>query len=194
MTEPSITQGASAEEQEFRALFDTHFADVWRFARRRCASGADADDISAEVFAVAWRRRDDLPAGQDRLWLFGVARRVLANHRRTVNRQARLWGHLAQEAALSPADSWVQEADGNLREALDALSEEDRELLMMRAWDELSVRDMATLLGCSPNAVSLRLYKARRRLAAGLGRKETAAKGHVAVEPLEARKECHERS
>ncbi len=194
MARSSITREASTGEREFRAVFDAHFRDVWCFARRRCACSADADDISAEVFAIAWRRREDLPTDQARLWLFGVARRVLANHRRTVGRQARLWAQMAREPGVGPADGGVPEADGRLRDALAALSEEDRELLMMRAWDDLPVSDIAILLHCTPNAVSLRLYKARRRLAAELGWKEPAAKGHVAVEPLGAREQCHERS
>lgn len=194
MTEPSIKCGASPGEQEFQALFEAHFADVWRFARRRCASGADADDISAEVFAVTWRRWGDFPADQARFWLFGVARRVLANHRRSVDRQTRLRGQVAQESSLSVIDDYGSETDGALRRALAALSEEDRELLIMQAWDELPVAAIAALLGCSRNAASLRLFKARRRLAAELERKKPAAKGHIEVEPLEARKECHERS
>ncbi len=55
-------------EDTFRDLFATHFSDVWRFVRRRVASDADADDITAEVFSVAWRRQDQLPTGAERPW------------------------------------------------------------------------------------------------------------------------------
>jgi RNA polymerase sigma-70 factor (ECF subfamily) len=160
------------DESAFRSLFDEHLAEVWRYARRRCATSADADDVAGETFAVAWRRRADLPPDRDfaRLWLLGTARRVLANQRRGQDRQHRLRTRAAAVAApVVPADP---DSGGELWQALSRLSPEDRDLLIMRAWDELAVQDMAVLLGCTPNAVSLRLHKARRRLAAALGRTE----------------------
>ncbi len=178
------TMDSSTAESRYLLLVEAHFADIWRFARRRCGSGQDADDATAETFAVAWRRRDDLPAEGARLWLFGVARRVLANHRRSRERQDKVRVRLAETVALdAPADS-PRESDGAIWEALGALSAEDRDLLMMRAWDELSVGEMAVILACSPNAVSLRLYKARRSLARELRRKENRGPGHVAAGSL----------
>jgi RNA polymerase sigma-70 factor (ECF subfamily) len=194
MTERDDARDTGVGEEEFKRLFDAHFLDLWRFARRRCACGADADDVTAEVFAIAWRRHDDLPAAEARLWLFGVARRVLANHRRSVDRNARLHSRLLCEAAPGWQEEHVAEADGRLRAALASLTEQDRELLLMHAWDALPVRDMATLLGCSANAVSLRLYKARLRLARELHRKESAAQGHVEADPFDTQRECHENS
>jgi RNA polymerase sigma-70 factor (ECF subfamily) len=163
----------AVDDAAFRQLFDAHLADVWRYARRRCATSADADDVAGETFAVAWRRRADLPAaeGDARLWLLGTARRVLANQRRSQGRQDRLRIRAASltTPALPPADG---AEDGDLWQALSRLSLEDRDLLIMRAWDELPVQEMAVLLGCTPNAASLRLHKARRRLAVALGRTE----------------------
>jgi RNA polymerase sigma-70 factor, ECF subfamily len=174
-----IPRPQEAEEQ-FRALFDAHFEDVWRFARRRCDSGQDADDVTAETFAVAWRRRDDVPAEEIRLWLFGVVRRVLANQRRAVQRQHRLRLRVAQTfVPEAPADEEWQHRD-TWAAALRALPAADRELLIMQAWDGLAVGEMATILDCSPNAVSLRLHKARRRLAQALLEKDMAPLGHVA--------------
>jgi RNA polymerase sigma-70 factor, ECF subfamily len=178
-SEPDIT-GSPTPESHFASLFDAHFADVWRFTRRRCDSSQDADDVTAETFAIACRRRDHVPPAAARPWLFGVARRVLANHRRSVDRQERVRARLAETADQAvPADGQTEPHDA-IWEALAALSADDRELLVMRAWDELSVTEMASILGCSPNAVSLRLFKARRRLAHELGRKGDAAAGQVA--------------
>jgi hypothetical protein len=59
-------------DESFQQLFADHFPDVWRFARRRTPSSEDADDVAAETFAVAWRRRHDLPEDEARPWLFGV--------------------------------------------------------------------------------------------------------------------------
>ncbi|MBL8775267.1 MAG: sigma-70 family RNA polymerase sigma factor [Acidimicrobiales bacterium] len=158
------------DEAAFHDLFREHFADVWRFARRRCASGHEADDVTAETFAVAWRRRAGVPPAPDaRLWLFGTARLVLANRRRSDDRRSRLDLRLAGEPGPTVADpaAVVVDAVGRrLAGALSSLSGDDRELLILRAWDGLSVTDIAALLGCTPNAASGRLHKARGRLAA----------------------------
>ncbi|MGA9760961.1 MAG: sigma-70 family RNA polymerase sigma factor [Gaiellaceae bacterium] len=177
--DPELVE-ASTAESSYVALFDAHFADIWRFARRRCDSSHDADDVTAETFAVAWRRHDDVPVGEARLWLFGVARRVIANHQRTIDRQDNLRLRLAETAGRESPPDAARESSGAVREALAALPPDDRELLIMRAWDELSVKEMAIVLGSSPNAVSLRLYKARRKLAHELKRKESQGSGHVA--------------
>lgn len=161
------------DDAGFRALFESQFGDVWRFVRRRCSSGDQADDVAAETFAVAWRRRDGLPPGpQARLWLFGTARLVLANQRRSEQRQARLDDRLASQPAgppaVDPADQVVDADARGLGTALASLSSDDREVLIMRAWDGLAVTEIAALLGCTPNAASGRLHKARGRLAAAL--------------------------
>lgn len=163
------------DEAAFRTFFAAQFNDVWRFARRRCSSADQADDVAAETFAVAWRRRNDLPpGGEARLWLFGTARLVLANQRRGDRRRAGLQDRLAAVPAPrspdDPADVVVADADtdGKLWAALAGLSDDDRDLLMMRAWDEIAVSDIAVLLGCTPNAASLRLHRARARLADAL--------------------------
>ncbi len=175
----SETQAARADDavDGFRALVDCHLDPVWRFARRRCDSAEDADDIVAETFAVAWRRRADLPPGEEvGLWLFGVARRVLANQRRTLERRERLHVRLAAVAPSDPPAADPADADlgdrPRLADALDRLDPDDRDLLVLRAWDGLAVQDIAVLLGCTPNAASIRLHRARGRLAALLELKE----------------------
>lgn len=188
MTGPDRSLDASPERSAFEAMAAADFDDVWRFVRRRCDSSEDADDVTAETFAVAWRRRGDLPADGARLWLFGVARRVLANHRRSLDRRERLHLRLVRAAPESTPEVWA-EPDGSLWAAMRALSPEDRELLIMRAWDELPVGEMAVLLGCTPNAASLRLHRARGRLAAELDRKERDRAGQVMAEPTKAKEE-----
>ncbi|GAA2531919.1 RNA polymerase sigma factor [Winogradskya humida] len=152
------------DEDSFSDFYTAQFADLWRFARRRTESGEDADDITAETFAVAWRRRDDIPAEGARLWLFGVARNVLANQQRESRRRGRLHLKIATEdpppVALDPPDP----AAAGLWQALAALTPDDRELLLLRAWDRLAVTEIATLLDTSAATISSRLHKARRRL------------------------------
>jgi len=161
----------SPVDERFRILFDDHFADLWHFARRRCSSADEADDVAAETFGVAWRRRGDLPAGNGaRLWLFGTARMLIANQRRSTGRRERLHRRVEMIApnvapTPDPADL-VGERDGDpILVALATLTNDDRDLLVMRAWDGMAVTDIAALLDVTPNAVSVRLSKARTRLA-----------------------------
>jgi RNA polymerase sigma-70 factor (ECF subfamily) len=181
------TPMGAVDETGFRDLLDRHFADVWRFALRRVGSEQDADDIAAETFGVAWRRRGQLPDGSDtRLWLFGVARNLVANHRRAETRRRRLYLRLASnrvDDVVAPS-----EPPAGLREAFAALSDTEREVVIMRHWDGLAVGEIATLLGCTPNAVSLRLHKARQRLAELLAEKDPTAAGNVTGDPV-ARKD-----
>lgn len=185
---------------ELIALFEAHFADIWRFARRRCHSSQDADDATAETFAIAWRRCGAIPPENARPWLFGVARKVLANQRRISERQEQVAVRLAEEqssatsAGLSPQEGLLSGTPHAIRDALGRLSPDDRELLIMRAWDGFSVTEMAVILGCSANAISLRLFKARRQLAHELGveqgprprQKDNEGSGHVATRSLPA--------
>jgi RNA polymerase sigma-70 factor (ECF subfamily) len=160
------------EEDDFSAAYRAHGTDVWRFARRRCRSAESADDVAAEVFATAWRRRDDLPASsaEVRLWLLGTARRVLANQRRSAQRRIGLASRLTVvRPDPGPADPGEVVGDPDpLWAALASLPDDQRDLLVMRAWDELAVTDIAVLLGCTPNAASIRLTRARAALATAL--------------------------
>ncbi len=155
--------GVREAEELVRANAD----DIWRYLRRRLDSDDDADDLAAEVFAVAWRRSaHTLPAGQRRLWLFGVARNVLQAHRRSHARRLRLVTRLRPgETSVAPPDLGERDL---LSRALAALPDLDREVVLLRAWEGFSVAEIADLLGVTPNAVSVRLSKARRKLAASL--------------------------
>src|SRR6185436_16829291 len=107
--------------------------EVWRYLKRRTAD--DHEDLTTEVFLVAWRRRDELPH-EPLPWLYGVARKVLANHRRGGDRREALATKAAAHAELSVPD--VAEAAGlraDLVRALAALSDRDRELVLLVAWE-----------------------------------------------------------
>jgi RNA polymerase sigma-70 factor, ECF subfamily len=157
-------------EDEFRALVDAHFADVWNYVRRRCVSGADADDVVADAFATAWKHRVDFPASDAvRPWLFVAARNALANHRRSGRRQQRIRLRLVgeREPALPPAD-----AIDAMQIALQTLDADDFEVVRLRYWDRLPVTEVAAVLGVSPNAVSIRLHRIRAVLREELERPE----------------------
>jgi RNA polymerase sigma-70 factor, ECF subfamily len=170
-------------ENSFRDFYAAHMADVWRFARRRTDSDADADDITAETFAVAWRRRDAVPPDADRLWLFGVARKVLTNHNRQRERRQRLHLRLVTTDLPPEAQETVPPSEQVLWSALAQLSRDDRELLLMLAWDGLDVSEIAVVLRSTAATVSSRLYRARARLRRQLDRRDPGADGQVQDEP-----------
>jgi RNA polymerase sigma factor (sigma-70 family) len=142
-------------------LFSEHAAAVRAYALRRLSKGA-ADDVVSDVFVVAWRRLEDVP--DDALpWLFACAQRIIANQRRTIRRQAALVERLAHERGHSVHAH--ERTDSVLGEALTALSEGDREVLMLVAWEGLEPERAAVVVGCSRRAFAMRLHRARRRLA-----------------------------
>jgi RNA polymerase sigma-70 factor (ECF subfamily) len=154
----------------FRVVYEAHYSAIHAFLLRRLGGcHADAADIAAEVFAIAWRRVDQMPLPpEDRLWLFGVARRVLNRHRRSLWRHSRLLRRLEVEASvLVPIDdppTGALTAQERVRTAVNRLKPADREVLRLVLWDQLSHFEAAYVLGCSTNAVGLRLQKAKARL------------------------------
>lgn len=154
--------------QRFRRLFDGTERDVLAYALRRVERPEDAADVVAETFLVAWRRIDSVPAGDEaRLWLFGVARRVLANQRRGQLRRSRLADRLRDEL---PAVAAVSVGDDAATAALALLKTGDREVLCLNAWEGLSSGEIASVLGLPAVTVRSRLHRARKRLRAELER------------------------
>jgi RNA polymerase sigma-70 factor, ECF subfamily len=168
-------------EEAFREFFAAQFESVWYFAVRRTRSAAEADDVAAETFAVAWRRRADIPRdGGDRMWVFGVARLVLANHRRGADRRDRLRDRMAAVHEPPPAEH--EAGDPAVWQALAAIPENDHDLLLLRFWDGVDVAGMAVMLGVRPAVVSSRLHKAKEKFRRELRRRDRDAAGQVVDE------------
>jgi RNA polymerase sigma-70 factor (ECF subfamily) len=132
------------------------------------ASREDADDAVAEAYAIAWRRQRDIPRGAELGWVIGVTRRVLANARRGRRRAGALHALLDLQPRAAGPDPADLVEDGELRAALLALSQLDREALLLSAWFDLSGPDAAEALGITPAAFRMRAARARRRLRAAL--------------------------
>jgi len=177
-----MTPAAADRTARFERLYARVFPEIVGYVRRRCG-GADADDVIAQVFTVAWRRLDHIPSPpQDRLWMFGVARKTLAESERSARRQRRLGVRLANEALIGggtvtsldgaasadPAAEIVLAAIATLRPA-------DREALRLVLWDALSHAEAATVLGCSANAFEIRYRRARAAVRDQLARRASAS-------------------
>lgn len=176
---------AGDERDDLRRLFDTAYRPLLAYALRRTESLANAEDVVAETLLVAWRRRAELPERDDAVcWLYGVARRVIANQRRGQLRRRRLERLLAPvtRAERDPGDTaQVRDETRAVLGAARQLSEADQEILRLAAWEGLSQRELAAVLGCTENAAGLRLHHARRRLRRELV-KRGAFPGHEVVE------------
>jgi RNA polymerase sigma-70 factor (ECF subfamily) len=154
-------------ETRFENLYRAHADQVQAYALRR-TSPAAADDVVSETFLVAWRRLPEVPP-QPLPWLLGVARRVLANRRRTESRADALTRRLAgTEPTVQPAHDVDDELNQRVRHALAGLTDRDRELLMLVAWEGLRVHEAAEVLGVRSGPLAVRLHRARRRLAEAL--------------------------
>jgi RNA polymerase sigma-70 factor, ECF subfamily len=155
----------------FELIYDEHAVAVKSYVLRR-ADAVLADDVVAEVFVVCWRRLEELPP--DALpWLLGVARRVLSTQRRGERRRVALRERL--RVSSEPAAGALQPGgDGALKTALASLSDEDRELLLLIAWDGVTPSAAALILDIKPATARVRLLRARRRLSEALDRAESA--------------------
>jgi len=154
----------SSPEELFSQLFERTHVALLGYAVRRVGDPADAADVVAETYLVAWRRLDDVPPGAEaRPWLFGVARRVLANHYRGERRRLALADRLRDSLHQAVPPPEVPEPS-LVERAVERLGDDDRELLHLVAWEELAREEIAVAMGLSRAAVRVRLHRARNRL------------------------------
>jgi RNA polymerase sigma-70 factor (ECF subfamily) len=172
MTVVGAADRPASPEARFNALFARHYPAVFGYAARRVGRD-EAGDAAAEVFTVAWRRLARVPGEPETLpWLYGVARRVVANQERSARRRHRLATKAA--AGIAPAHEGPGTAALDVEAALGRLGPADQEVLRLAAWEELQPAEMAVALGCSANAAAVRLHRARQRLAGEMSAKDRA--------------------
>jgi RNA polymerase sigma-70 factor (ECF subfamily) len=163
-------------EARFTRLYDAHYSAVRAYAWRR---GPDeADDVVAETFTIAWRRLDDIPP-QALPWLLAVARNVLLNLRRGERRRLERETRSADPAS-APSCAPAMGEGSSLRSVLERLPERDREILLLVSWDGLDRVALATVLGCTRTAAAVRLFRAKKRLAAALSEAQARPRVHPA--------------
>lgn len=153
-------------QSEFIALFRQHLPALSKYLVRR-VDREQVEDLASEVLEIAWRKRGSAPAGMELAWLYKIAGFVLANHRRKVRRGGAGWV-LRESDLVSPSAETLALKDLELAEAFSKLSESDRQVLALYAIEGLTVTELALTLEISANSASVRLKRARERLAKAL--------------------------
>ena len=156
------TGGDASDQQRFALIYQRHYALIHAYVARRLWNRGLADDVTADVFTVAWRRLDDIPSPIGG-WLFGVGRdRVIATNRATVPDPLELVDEAVAAREADPSARAVDRAElERVSSALGTLSDSDREILLLMAWEALP---LAEALECSVAAAGVRLHRARQRL------------------------------
>lgn len=151
----------------FESFFITTRVPLLAYLTRRVPT-EDAADLLAEVYLIAWRRRTDLPPGDDgRLWLYGVARRLVLSHHRAVDHSvpAEAVAEVARESPGSEEDGTTRWRERAVQASLWSLNPLDRELVTLTTWERLSIADASRVMGITPGTGRVRLHRARARLA-----------------------------
>jgi RNA polymerase sigma factor (sigma-70 family) len=155
--------------ERFDDLYRQHYDAIERYVRRRVDDAA-VSDVVAEIFAVAWRRLEEVPPGEEaRLWLYGVARNLVANTLRGSGRAYRLIEKVAANSAAHGDAVADDHADAvalrlTVAAAFDRLAPADQEILRLIVWEGLTLRAAAAVLGCGVTSAAMRLNRARHRL------------------------------
>jgi RNA polymerase sigma factor (sigma-70 family) len=184
----TATLGDELAKARFGRLYREMGRTILAYSLCRVDNPEDAPDVVAETFLVAWRRLDEVPVGTgEKLWLYGVARRVIANLHRSERRRSRLAERLADEMRTESAILAPDGRAAEILEAMEGLGEESRELLLLVSWEELSPGEAARVLGISSLAARSRLHRARRRLREILAAREAAPGTGSALDMKEAR-------
>jgi RNA polymerase sigma-70 factor (ECF subfamily) len=170
-----------ARERRFEEIFEAHYRAIARYLRTRGHAAADADDLIAGTFEVAWRRLDQLPPGREAVpWLLTVARNLSRNARRKSQREAVFVEGLAP-VTVGSTEMKIEDraASAEVMAALAQLKTIDRDLVLLVAWDELSVAEAGQVLGLRPVTARSRLHRARQRMSALLAGSTASASGVV---------------
>ena len=146
-------------ERRFIALYRENYGRVLRFVLRRVGDESEAEDITAEVFKIAWTRAVDGSSPVSPGWLFVTAQNLLRNHHRSLLRSERLLR--AAEAELKTRQSAVSSVE-IVRGVLSSLGEHHRQVLVLAYWDGLSAQEIAEVMQVSVPAVWVRMHRARR--------------------------------
>ncbi|MFF4894603.1 RNA polymerase sigma factor [Micromonospora chersina] len=172
------------DEDWFTGVYAADYGQVVKYGQRRLADLDAAAELAQEVFVIAWRRRREVP-DRSLPWLYGVARRLLANEWRARRAAPDVLpitdADLVQKPDSSGADATVGVAD--LQAALVTLADLDQEILRLVGWEELTVSEAAQVLGCTRTTAAVRLHRACRRLSEAMSYRAAAPAPPVLASP-----------
>ena len=157
------------DDTRFEQMYTTHRDAIWSYAVRRVTRD-EVDEAVAEVFTVAWRKIGQCPEPEEQLpWLYAIGRNIVRNTHRASNRRNRLWSKVSSMPPSDETGSDVQVVrnfeDAELLTVVSRLKPIDQELLRLRTWEELPIKDIAVVVGLSPKSVESRLVRIRKNLA-----------------------------
>jgi len=169
-------------EERLRELATDHVAAIAAFLRHRRypLPEAELDDLIEETLVATWRRLEDCPEGAERAWMIGIARNVLRNAKRSARRRTSLNESIDDPGPSPSAEAWVL-ASQAVRDAMAALSDGDRDVLMLHHWDGLTTREIAVACDIGEKAAGSRLQRAQSRLRQALEigpRRKATSFGH----------------
>jgi RNA polymerase sigma-70 factor (ECF subfamily) len=156
--------------EQFSAVFREHLPALSRYLSRRILTD-DVDDVAASVFEVAWRKRSQVVLGEELPWLYRIAAFEVLNLRRRQNSVANFL-KLQKTIETAPSPEALAVLDFDLAQAWKTLSPAEAEILALVAFEDLSVADAAKAAAITPNAASLRLLKARKKIETALAEKD----------------------
>jgi RNA polymerase sigma-70 factor, ECF subfamily len=156
------TRVVATTDEAFERAYAQYLPAVSGFLYRRVERGF-VEDLAADVFAIAWRRRNTVIEGEELPWLYRIAANVVSNHRRKQATGLALLGSL-RPADSAPSAEDIAVADASLATAWRNLRRQEREILALALVEELAIGDVAFTLGITPNAASIRLHRAKKKL------------------------------
>jgi RNA polymerase sigma-70 factor (ECF subfamily) len=170
-TEAEIVKGFRQDPEKFAAVHERFFLDIYRYVAGRLDPQM-AEDITSETFLRAFGQRDsfDPERGGLRAWLFGIATKLIASHRRKEARRYKMLARVGPDSAIDSHESQVvtsvtaQRMRPELARALATLSPGERDVVFLVAVGELSYGEVAEALGISAGTVGSRLSRARKKL------------------------------
>ncbi len=154
------------DQVQFVATFRSHLQDISKYLTRR-VEVSQVEDLASEIFEIAWRKRDSCPEGFELAWLYKIAGFVVSNYRKKLSRRA-ITVPLLDHDRSAPSAEDVALDGSSVAQAFDELSAKDRQVLSLLVFEQLSIKEIAVVLGTTENNTSQRLKRARERLANNL--------------------------
>jgi RNA polymerase sigma factor (sigma-70 family) len=176
LSDDAIIAASRHEPDRFGLLYDRYCAMLYRYAYRRLGPSGSAEDVVADAFVVAFRKRGgyDLSRSDARPWLFGILTREISKRHRAEEARYRALGRAGAgddvEEFTDRVDSAVaaQAVRGALAVALSRIRPVERDVLLLIAWGDLSYEEVAQSLHIKIGTVRSRLHRARQQLRAAL--------------------------